>query len=749
MITNKQKATSSASLTEKVRSIFFQKRGPLTQELVQQPSQFGLGLHPKKVQPDSMTSSVCGFCSTGCNLDIHLKNKQAINITPSKSYPVNQGQACPKGWRALDPLHSHDRATTPLKRVKGELVPIEWDEALTTFTQRFKQIQNEYGKESVAFISTGQIPTEEMALLGALTKFGMGFIHGDGNTRQCMATAVVAYKQSFGFDAPPYSYQDFEESDVIVFMGANPCIAHPIMWERVGYNKNNPKIIVVDPRCTETATQATHHFQLKPKSDLTLYYGIAHVLNREQWIDSNFVDQNTEGYKEFVKFLAPFTPEYVSEYTGLTTDEIEQFATLIHQGKNVSFWWTMGINQGHEAVRTAQAIINLALMTGNIGRLGTGANSITGQTNAMGSRLFSNTTSLLGHRDFTNKKHREEVATILKIPENIIPQQNSLAYNEIIEQIDKGKIKGLWIIATNPSHSWIHQSRFKETLNKLDFLVVQDMYHNTETCQQAHLILPAAGWGEKEGTIINSERRIGLYQKVSKAPGKALADFYIFKMIAHYWGCSPLFEEWKSPETVFQLLKKLSKKTPCDFSGISNYQMIKNAGGIQWPYTEEDNESDTSKGTLPLRHRHLFSDGKFYHPNKKARFIFEKPREIYEPLSQAYPLVLLTGRGSSAQWHTLSRTGKSALLNKLAPQQVYIEIHPKDAKIRRIQPGEEINIHSARGQLKAIANITPTVGEGQVFLPMHYKDVNQLTYPSFDPYSKQPSYKFSAVQVYR
>src|ERR1051326_3681640 len=255
----------------KISDILRRFEGPLTEDLVLHPGKFGLGKVPKRLKPDDTTTMVCGFCSTGCGLNIHLRDGQAINLTPATDYPVNLGMACPKGWEALAPLKAPDRATTPLLRdVSGKLQPTDWDEALQVFTLRFKAILDQNGPDSVAYISTGQIVTEEMAFLGCLAKFGMGIIHGDGNTRQCMATAATAYKQSFGFDAPPFTYADFEESDVLVFIGSNVCIAHPILWQRVLRNKNNPRIIVVDPRRTETAMNATQHVALQPKSDLTL-----------------------------------------------------------------------------------------------------------------------------------------------------------------------------------------------------------------------------------------------------------------------------------------------------------------------------------------------------------------------------------------------------------------------------------------------------------------------------------------------
>jgi len=326
-----------------------------------------------------------------------------------------------------------------------------------------------------------------------------------------------------------------------------------------------------------------------------LLYGAARALIERGAVQRHFVDAHTAGFDGFAEFVKPFTAEAVCEATGLSWEAFENFVATVARGQAVSFWWTMGVNQGHEATRTAQAIINLALMTGNIGRPGTGANSITGQCNAMGSRLFANATSLLGGHDFLDPVHREKIAATLGIPVERIPARNSLAYDQIIQGIDDGKIKGLWVVATNTSHSWISKGHLARVLGKLEFLVVQDMYATTETARQSDLILPAAGWGEKEGTFINSERRIGLAKKVSPAPGQALADFHIFQLVAHYWGCGGVFKEWSSPEAVFQILKRCSKGQPCDITGIRDYRMIDEAGGIQWPWSVED--------SIPRRNR--------------------------------------------------------------------------------------------------------------------------------------------------
>lgn len=723
-------------------ALLHQRSGRLTRELLQQPGGFGLGQVAERLQPDAVTSMVCGYCATGCGLKVHLKEGEAVGLSPRTNYPVNLGMACPKGWESLTVLDSPDRATTPLLRnAQGQLEAVGWETALQEFTNRMKAIQSQHGPHSIAFLSTGQMATEEMAFLGALAKFGMGLLHGDGNTRQCMASAVVAYKQAFGFDAPPYTYADFEESDALVFVGSNPCLAHPILWERVMRNRRSPEIIVIDPRMTETAMYASQHLAIQPKSDQTLFYGIAKILIDRQWIDEVFIQQSTTGFEEFAQFVQDFGLERVTAETGLKPGQIERFAETIHERERVSFWWTMGVNQSYQGVRTAQAIINLALMTGNIGRPGTGANSITGQCNAMGSRLFSNTTNLLGGHDFTNPEHRQKIAEILQIDASKIPTENSWSYHEIMEGILRGKIKGLWVICTNPSHSWINQNLARDILERLDFLVVQDMYHSTETAVMADLILPAAGWGEKEGTFINSERRVGVMKKVRKAPGIALADFSIFQLIAHYWGCGEMFSRWKTPADVFDMLKKCSRGMPCDMTGMQDYRWIEEQGGVQWPYPER--EADRSQ------ERRLFAEGEFFFDDRKARILFEAPRPLTEKPSSKYPWILLTGRGSASQWHTQTRTSKSAVLRKLYPEHPFVEINPADARRMGIAHNEWVVVESQRGAMRVMALLTPAVQPGQLFIPMHYPETNRLTDAVFDPYSKQPSYKACAVSVNR
>jgi len=728
-------------MIQSLQHLLHARHGTMTEELVLRPGDFGLGHVPARLKPSATIQSTCGFCATGCRLDVHLDAEgRALNLSPTREYPVNLGMACPKGWEALTPLAAADRATVPLLRRprSDRLEPVDWPTAIRAFVTRLKAI----GAANTAFLSTGQIATEEMALLGALFKFGMGGLHADSNTRQCMATAHVAYKQSFGFDAPPYTYADFEAGDVLVFIGSNPAIAHPIMWQRVMRNPNRPEIIVIDPRRTETAMCATRHVPIAPRGDLWLLYGIAHELIARDTVDRDFVRAHTRGFEAFAEFIREFPPSRCAPLCGVSDSTIRELAGIIAGGRAVSFWWTMGVNQGHQSTRTAQAIINLALMTGNIGRPGTGANSITGQCNAMGSRLFSNTTSLLGGRDFADTRHRAEVREILGLPDARIPTEPSLAYDRIIDAIESGHIRGLWVVATNPAHSWIDHLRLRRLRDRLDFLVVQDMYATTETARLADLVLPAAGWGEKEGTLINSERRISTIRKVARAPGQALSDFHIFKLIAEAWGCADLFRDWRSPAETFQILKALSRGRPFDITGIRDYDHLDAAGGIQWPWPES-----AATRADPERERRLFADGRFFTGDGRAVFHFDPPASPPETPDAAYPFWLNSGRGSSAQWHTGTRTNKSDVLRKLAPGSLYVEINPADAKRMGITSSDTVEIRSRRGAVTATAFITTATPPGQVFLPMHFDGVNALTFPAFDPHSRQPSFKACAVAL--
>lgn len=686
--------------------------------------------------------STCNYCSIACNLDFYVENNTINRINPTKDYPVNQGFCCIKGLNLDKQNTMYPNPVLPLlKDEEGVFHHISWEQAFKTFAEKIKGLQAKYGKKSVAFLSTGQLLTEEMALLGHIARDYLG-IDGDGNTRLCMATSVVAHKQSFGFDAPPYTLEDLELSDTIIFIGANPVVAHPILWGRTAKN-HEAKIVVIDPRKSETACHAHMWLDIKPKTDLTLLYTLANVLIEKGWIDQTYIDKYTERFEAFKEGIKGYKLEEVEEKTGISMGRVLALAELIHKGKRVSFWWTMGVNQSYQAVRTAQAIINLALMTGNIGRPGTGPNSITGQCNALGSRLFSNTTGLYGGGEYQDAARRKVVAEALGMDEEALPTAPSIPYNKIVEGINKGEIKGLWIACTNPTSSWINNEEFLSAAKKLEFFVVQDIYESTETAVRCHLLLPSTSGLKKEGCIINTERRISAVTPVLKKEGEEKTDYEIFLGIGEALGMGKLLDGWRTPKEAFETLKKCTKGAPSDITGVT-YEAITHSKGIQWPFKEGE--------VLEANQRRLFEDGHYFTPSGKAQFVFE---DVMAPPQEAittseYPYVLNTGRGSVGQWHTLTRTREIPAVYTITAQEAYVEIHPSLAEKIGVKETEWLEIHSATGKMRRFrARLSRNVKEDHLFAPMHYPEANALLPSVFDPYSKEPSYKMVAVRIER
>lgn len=682
--------------------------------------------------------STCNYCALACNLDFYTEDGKIKRVVPTPHYPVNKGFSCIKGLNLDKQCTKFNGSKKPLLKMKdGERKAIEWKEAFEIFASKMTAIQEKYGKESVAYISTGQLPTEEMALLGHVGRSYMG-INGDGNTRLCMASAVVAYKQSFGFDAPPYTLKDLELSDTIFFIGANPVIAHPIAWGRVRKNKD-AKIITIDPRKSETAMNSDMWIDIKTKGDLALFYTLANVLIEKGWINQDYINNYTEGFEDFKAHVKKYTLEDVEERTGISKMRVLELAKIIHEGKRVSFWWTMGVNQSYEAVRTAQAIINLALITGNMGREGTGANSLTGQCNAMGSRMFSNTTALYGGGEYNNKERRKVVADILGMDENMLPTKPTLDYEQIIKGINKGEIKGLWVVCTNPRHSFSNNEEFKKAMKNLDFFVVQDIYEDTDSSKECDLYLPSVPAIKKEGFLINTERRLSALVPVLEKEEDELSDYEILLGIGEALGMGSLLDKWRTPEDAFKLLRECSKGMPCDITGVS-YERLRDSKGIQWPCRKgEELESDE---------RRLFEDGKYYTPSGKAKFIFEDVTENPNATNEEFPFNLNTGRGTVGQWHTHTRTREIQAVTNIVSQKAYVDINRKDAEKLDIKENDEVLIHSSNGHTsKFIARLTDNLKEKTLYAPIHYIETNLLTPSVFDPYSKEPSYKTVQVNI--
>lgn len=684
--------------------------------------------------------STCNYCALDCNLDFYVEDNQIVKVVPTKGYPVNDGFSCVKGL-SLDKQQSVIK-TPHLPRIRqkdGTYAYSSWDECNKLVAKRLLEIKETYGSESIAGISTGQLTMEEFAIFGHIMRNHLK-ANVDGNTRLCMATSVVAHKQCFGFDAPGFTLQDLEVSDTIIFIGANPIVAHPILWDRVQKNNvKNRKIIVIDPRKSETAKNADYWYGIKAKSDLLLLYAIAHQLIEKDYIDKAFIAAHTNKFAEFKEFLKEYPIQRACDASGLTKAQIDELVEIIHQGKRVSFWWTMGINQGHEAVRSAQAIINLALMTGNIGKPGTGANSITGQCNAMGSRLFSNTACLYGGGDFTNPTRRKAVATALHVDEEALIDKPTLTYNQIVEKINAGEIKALWVLCTNPAHSWIHNQTFHSAIQKLELFIVQDIYDNTDTSMQCDIFLPAVPGIKKEGTYINMERRLSAMRPCLTKAEDERCDYEIIYGIGEALGLEDVKAYWKTPADAFNMMQQCSKGMPCDFTGTS-WEALENSKGVQWPLQKGEELKD--------HQRRLYEDGNFFTTDQKAVFVFEAPLENPLPQTAEFPYIFNTGRGSVGQWHTQTRTREVVFIEDVSSKKAYVYLHPHLAKQKGIMEGDVVVISSCNGaSADFFAKISDDVKEDELFAPLHYIECNNITPSVYDKYSKEPSYKAGTVNL--
>lgn len=684
----------------------------------------------KKIQ------STCNYCAIDCNLDFYVENNRIVKVVPTKDYPVNDGFCCIKGLSLDKQQTSVKPSQLPKIKINGKMTTVEWEYAFKYVADKLKEIQEKYGKESIAGISTGQLTMEEFAIFGHVMRNYLK-TNVDGNTRLCMATAVVAHKQSFGFDAPPFTLKDLELSDTIVFIGATPVVAHPILWGRVMKNTDK-KVIVLDPRKSETAMNTDYWYGLKGKSDLQLFYTVANLLIEKGYIDKKYIADHTEGFKEFKEFVKKYTLEETVKKTGLSKEQILEFVELIHKGKRVSFWWTMGVNQGYEAVRTAQAIINIALMTGNIGREGTGANSITGQCNAMGSRAYSNTAVLFDGGDFNNEKRRQQVAAALEVDESVLAEKPTITYNQIIEGINNGDIKGLWILCTNPMHSWTNNKTFQTAVEKLELFVVQDIYDDTDSAQACNVFLPVVPGIKKEGTYINLERRISAMRPCLEKEENEKNDYEVIYEIGKALGMGELLKNWETPKGAFKLMQKCSKGMPCDFTGTS-WEKLENSHGVQWPFREGE--------VLEEDERRLYEDGNYFTPSKKAKFIFEEIRENPLPLTDEFPILLNTGRGTVGQWHTQTRTREVQFVEDVVADKAYVYMNTILAEENNIKENDKIRIYSINGKDAVFfVKITENVQYEELYAPIHYIECNMLTPSIYDPYSKEPSYKATPVR---
>ena len=691
--------------------------------------------------PDKWVPTTCGYCSVGCGMFIGVKDGKAVSVRGNPDHPVNRGMLCPKGLSEHHTIGTDNRARFPLLKKDGALSRVSWDEAMGTMAATFRDIQARHGKGSVGIISTGQLVTEEFYALGKLAQLGLGTSNYDGNTTLCMATAVAGYKRSFGTDGPPGAYEDLEQADVIMLIGANIAENHPILCWRLQANPGTT-VIVVDPRVTKTAMLADTHLPIKPRTDLALINGLIHFVIEHGLYDKDYVAAHTTGFDALRESVKSYTPDRVAEITGLTPEAITRTAFTYARAQAAFIGWTMGVNHSTQGTVTVNAINNLALLTGNIGKAGASPFSITGQCNAMGTREAGFASSMPGYRKFENAADREELAGIWNVPIDRMPTARGLAYPDIIEAALERKVKALWIIATNPIVSFPNLKALQQAFEGLEFLVVQDGYHPTPTSEYADLVLPAGMWGEKEGTYTNSERRVSKVNRAVAPPGEAKSDFDIFLAFAEALAVrDEIYPGWSKPADAFEEWKRVSAGRPCDYSGMT-YKAIEQHGGIQWPFP--------AGATNARQSRRLYADGIFNTDDGKARLLPAEWEPFREQPNTEFPFVLNTGR-TVEHWQTRTKTWKVPILERLAPH-AWLEMNPRDARALRLKPQDAVDVVSRRGRVRSLElRVTETIAPGHVFVPFHFAEnnANEVTLSEFDPISREPNYKQSAVRVER
>lgn len=740
--------------------------------------------------------TLCPYCGVGCGLEVlpPAQSGKATNrdsqgnllwqVRGDRSHPSSKGKVCVKGGTIAESLDK-DRLKYPMMRdsLDQEFRRVSWDEAFTKITQRIQEVQATQGTEAICMYGSGQFQTEDYYIAQKLLKGCLGTNNFDANSRLCMSSAVAGYIQSFGSDGPPSCYDDLELTDCAFLIGTNTAECHPIVYNRLRmHHKKNRKVkmIVVDPRETKTAKDADLHLAIKPGTDLDLLNGIAHLLLRWGAIDSLFIDECTQGFSNFVQVIQQYPPESVARRCGIRIDHLEEAARYWAESERVLSLWSMGVNQSSEGTAKVRTIINLHLMTGNIGKPGGGPFSLTGQPNAMGGREAGGLSHILpGYRVVKNPQHRAEVEQAWQLPAGSInPLPGKDAWS-MITGLETGEVGLLWIAATNPAVSMPDLVRTKKALLKSPFTIVQDAYYPMETASFAHLVLPAAQWGEKTGTMTNSERVVTLCPQFRPAPGQAKPDWEIFAEVGRRLGFTQEFAFANSAQ-VYQEFVSLTQGRPCDMSGLSHGR-LRQQGSIQWPCPLEvveredlesiplscntarnfDQDSQETKGLFsnllrnkdePLVAKRLYTDGRFNTPDGRARFSAFHSKGLAEPPDPEYPFVLTIGR-LYEHWHTMTRTGRIDKIMKKQPQP-FIEIHPKDAAKLGIEETMMLEVRSRRGMGCFPARITKAIVPGTVFVPMHWGalwtdqgEANLLTHPEACPISLEPELKACAVNL--
>lgn len=709
------------------------------------------------------TKTQCPYCGVGCGLEVlppavpgkatnrDSQGNPIWQVRGDRSHPSSLGKVCVKGATVAESLDK-DRLKYPMMRdsLDEEFRRVSWEEALDRIVNRIQTVRFTQGPGALCMYGSGQFQTEDYYTAEKLFTGCLGTNNFDTNSRLCMSSAVVAYTKTFGSDGPPCSYEDLELTDFAFLIGTNAAECHPIIFNRLRAhhkkNKKKVKMVVVDPRRTKTAEAADLHLAIKPGTDINLLNGIANLLMRRGAIDTLFIDDCTRNFSSYAEIISHYPPELVARDCGIRLDELETAARWWAESNRVLSLWSMGMNQSSEGTAKVRTLLNLHLMTGNVGKPGAGPFSLTGQPNAMGGREAGGLCNILpGYRLINNPQHRAEVEEFWGLNPGSIQPQRGRTTMEMIEGLERGEVGFLWIAATNPVVSMPDAMRTQAALRRSPFTVCQDAYYPTETATYAHVLLPAAQFGEKTGIMTNSERVVTLCSQFRDPPGQARADWEIFAEVGRRLGFRDKFNFASSAE-VYAEFVQLTKGRPCDTSGLS-HELLASNGPLQWPYPEGTQENAGERS--PKR---LYTDLRFNTPDGRARFGAYHAKGLAEAPDPDYPFVLTTGR-LYGHWHTQTRTGRIEKIKKMHPEP-FMEIHPRDAEKLGVEEGNLVIARSRRGMARFPAKITKAITPGTVFVPMHwgalwanFAEANALTHPESCPDSLQPELKACAVQL--
>ncbi|MEM7790918.1 MAG: nitrate reductase [Verrucomicrobiota bacterium] len=709
---------------------------------------------PSTISETKSVRTVCPYCGVGCGMILKVKDGKIVRVQGDKDHASNHGRLCTKGLTSSVPVDHTDRLKYFQSREKLSdsfdfCLP---EDALDAVAKKFGKILEESGPDALAFYVSGQMSTEAQYVSNKLCKGFWGTNNIDSNSRLCMASAASGYKQSFGADSPEASYEDIDYADAFFAIGSNMADCHPILFQQVmrRVKEHGAKLIVVDPRRTATAEAADLYLQIEPGTDLALLNGLLNGLIQRGCVDQRFIAEKTEGFEKVLSIVSKFPIEITSELTGLSNDSINEVLDVLSSSKNWMSFWTMGLNQSLRGTAHTSAICNLHLLTGQIGKRGSGPFSLTGQPNAMGGREVGYLAAgLPGQRAVINPKHRSHVERLWGVPEGTIQAKPGAVAQHMFAKVRSGEIRGIWVIGTNPVASMPKNGGVADALKFADCVVVQDVFEGNETSKFAHYLFPGSLWAEAEGTMVNSERRITLMQKAVDAPGHALPDWKIICEVAKRMGYSGF--DYAGPEEIFDEVKSFrNEMTNYVLDGVS-YERLR-SGPLQWPCHSAESPGESKRygwhySELPQGKENARI--KFATASGRAQFV-ETPYTPDEEPGILGSLILNTGRYPH-QWHTLTKTGRVKKLNDLnkGPE---LEIHPIDAERLGIEENHWVTVESSNGKFRIPAKITDVVLPGNCFAPIHWNQafqddgsVNAATLEDADPVSLQPALKSASV----